>query len=66
MFSSTISSTIAISEVVVRVWRSGCLTLSERQALRTVLLENRMSEEDRAAIDRLLHAVRRGWIEMLD
>ena len=66
MFSSTIPSTIAISEIAVRVWHSGRLTLSERQALKTVLLEHQISEEDRAAIDRLLHAVRRGWIELLD
>ncbi|MBO9999928.1 MAG: hypothetical protein J7641_13180 [Cyanobacteria bacterium SID2] len=66
MFSTTITQTIALSELIARVWHSGCLTVSERQVLKSVLLTSSLSDEDRAAIDRLLHAVRRGWIELPD
>lgn len=51
-----------ISELFFQIWRSGKITRTDRYSLRAALLEDGLSEEDKAAIDRLLHAVRRGWL----
>lgn len=51
-----------VSELFFQIWRSGKITRTDRYSLRAALLEESLSEEDKAAIDRLLHAVRRGWL----
>jgi hypothetical protein len=56
----------AISEIFSRVWEAGELTPYDRYNLRSALLGMRLTEDDRAAIDRMLHAVRRGWLDMSD
>lgn len=66
MFPLTTLATTTFSELTARVWNSGSISHSERRYLRSFLLENPLTDEDRAALDRLLHAVRRGWIEILD
>lgn len=55
-----------IAEVFGQAWNSGRLTFRDRLYLRSAILNSALSEEERAAIDRLLHAVRRGWLQILD
>ncbi|WP_309236430.1 hypothetical protein [Microcoleus sp. FACHB-672] len=55
-----------IADLFGQAWNSGWLTLTARQALRAALLDCSLTEDDQAAIDRLLHAVRRGWLKILD
>lgn len=56
----------AIAELFYHVCQSGKLTRTDRYGLMFALLECGLSEEDRAAIDRLIHATRRGWVTILD
>lgn len=51
-----------ISELFFQIWCSGRITRTDRYGLKSALLEDTLDEEDKAAIDRLLHAVRRGWL----
>ncbi|MDY6805575.1 MAG: hypothetical protein SXA11_17435 [Cyanobacteriota bacterium] len=55
-----------IAELVFQVYHSGFLTTEHRKQLRSLFLDYELSEEDTTAINRLLHAVRRGWLEVVD
>lgn len=66
MLALTDASTSNLSELAAQVWNSGVLSRRERSCLQRLLLETTLTPEDRAAIDRLIHAVRRGWIALLD
>ncbi|HIK12885.1 MAG TPA: hypothetical protein IGS52_21940 [Oscillatoriaceae cyanobacterium M33_DOE_052] len=55
----------SVAEVFGNVWNSGAVTGSDREILRYAFLQERLSEEDYAAVDRLLHAIRRGWLQMV-
>ena len=55
-----------VAEVFGQVWKTGCLTRVEREWLKNALLQTALSAEDTAAIDRLIHAVRRGWLKIVD
>ena len=50
----------------MRVWNTRSVTRSERQTLMDALLDYRIGSEEKAAIDRLLHAIRRGWLQLMD
>jgi hypothetical protein len=62
----TLYSYSLIAEVFGQAWNAGSLTVNEREGLMAALLENSLNSDDCAAINRLLHAVRRGWIKVLD
>ncbi|MGE5657749.1 MAG: hypothetical protein ACM37W_14175 [Actinomycetota bacterium] len=66
MSASPLPPDSIIAELFYQVCQSGNLTRSERYDLMSALLENTLTLEDRAAIDRLLHATRRGWVTILD
>lgn len=51
-----------LAELFSRVWESRCLTMSDRWGLSRALLSCSLDLEDLAAIDRIVHAVRRGWL----
>jgi hypothetical protein len=53
-----------ISELFFQIWCSGRITQDNRFGLKYALLKDTLGEEDKAAIDRLLHAVRRGWLTL--
>lgn len=55
-----------IAELVFQAYHSGLLTRTHRQQLRCAILEETLTEEDQTAINRLLHAVRRGWLKIAD
>ncbi|MCP2727891.1 hypothetical protein [Limnofasciculus baicalensis] len=56
----------AIADLFAQVSRSGKITLADRYGLMAALLEESMSEEERASIDRLLHACCRGRMKVVD
>lgn len=55
-----------IAELVFQAYHSGLLTQTHRHQLRSAILEETLTEEDQTAINRLLHAVRRGWLKVMD
>lgn len=55
-----------IAELFAQVIQKGKITLKERYVLRTALLNNSLCQEEEILINRLLHAVRRGRLQMID
>ncbi len=56
----------AISELFAQVSCSGQLTLADRYGLMAALLEESLTEEERASIDRLLRASYRGRMKVVN
>ena len=56
----------ALSELFVHVSRTGCITLADRYGLMAAVLDESLCEEYRSAIDRLLRAVSRGRIMVVE
>lgn len=56
----------AISDLFVQVSISGKITLADRYGLMAALLEEEISEEERASIDRLFYALCRGRMKIVD
>jgi hypothetical protein len=56
----------AISDIFAHASRSGQITVADRYGLMAALVSDSLSEEDRQAIDRLLHAARRGRLKIVD
>lgn len=63
---SAFNQTISITELFSQVYSVGRITKSDRQYLQYALLEGCLSEEEISLIDRLIYAVRRGWLQMTD
>ncbi len=55
-----------LSEVCFQAWKAGQISSDHRQELRSVLLNDAISEQDYRIIDRLLYAVRRRWLGVED
>lgn len=56
----------ALSELFVQASRTGCLTLADRYGLMAAVLDESLSDENRNAIDRLLRAVCKGRIMVVE
>jgi hypothetical protein len=56
----------AISDLFAHASNSGILTLADRYGLMAAILEESISEEERAAIDRLLRALLRGRMRVVN
>ncbi|MBK4730798.1 hypothetical protein JJD41_13120 [Oxynema sp. CENA135] len=57
---------LTISEIFCEIWRSGEITHLERWGLMSALLKGSLSREEMETINRLIHAVRRGWLRVVD
>jgi hypothetical protein len=55
----------ALSDLFAQVTCSGKITLADRYGLMAAVLEEELSEQERASIDRLLHALRRGRLKVV-
>lgn len=66
MQTQAIFSETAISELFSQVWKVGTITSNEHQNLINAMLANPLSSEEEAALKRLSHAIRRGWLEVID
>jgi len=53
-----------ISDIFADVWVSGAITRRERQELNWALQNGALSMESYLAIDRIVHAVKRGWLTL--
>lgn len=56
----------AISELFAQSSHSGYITLADRYGLMAALLEDSLNDEERRSIDRLLRAVSRGQVRVVD
>jgi hypothetical protein len=59
-----ISSTL--SQLFGKIWQQGSLTTGDLQCIKFTLSSNSLCEQEVCAIDRILYAVRRGWLQMID
>ncbi|MEB3829020.1 hypothetical protein [Phormidium sp. CCY1219] len=66
MQSQALIPQFTLSELFFQVYRSGCLTRNQRQYLKATLLQDALTEEEQSAIDRVIYAVRRGWLKMAE
>jgi hypothetical protein len=56
-----------IAEVFGKAWNEGIVTLSEKESLIDALArKSTLNREEKDAIERLLHAIRRGWIQAIE
>lgn len=62
---ATDSDRLLLSEIFVSVGITSTLTQLQREGLRQLLLENRLSAEESASVDRILRAIRRGKIKVV-
>lgn len=53
-----------IAELFSQVWESRCLSARDCEGLTRTLASGALSGDERAAVDRLMHAVRRGWLQV--
>lgn len=54
----------AVSEIFVQVTQSGELALADRYGIMAAIVNGHLNEEEEAAINRLIHAVRRGRLHL--
>lgn len=54
----------SVDELFAHIWQSGYVNLQARRVLQTMLLEQNYSPDEQATLDRLLYAVRRGWLKI--
>jgi hypothetical protein len=56
----------ALGDLFAEANATGCLTLADRYGLMAAILDDSLTEEERRCIDRLLRAVYRGRIRVVD
>ena len=56
----------AISELFAQASTTGAITKADRYGLMAAILDETLGEEERRAIDRMLHALRRGRLQMVN
>ncbi|MEB3826986.1 hypothetical protein [Phormidium sp. CCY1219] len=57
---------LTVTEIFSHIYSMGTITQRDRQFLQQALLQESLSEEEITMIDRLVYAVRRGWLKMID
>ncbi len=66
MNAKLFNSELTLAEVFFQVYQQGKIDKHHRQYLRATLLNEQISQEEQTAINRLLYAVRRGWLQVAD
>ena len=56
----------AVAEMFAQVSQAGVVTLADRYGLLAAVLDESLSEEERRAIDRVLRAICRGRLKVVD
>ncbi len=64
--SSNILPKFLLSQICFEVWQTGQINKLHRQQIKTALLADSLNVQDYRLINRLLYAVRRGWLELAD
>jgi hypothetical protein len=57
---------LTVTDVFSHIYSVGRITSRDRQFIKVALLEEQLSDEEINLIDRLVYAVRRGWLQMID
>ncbi|GAB4301178.1 MAG: hypothetical protein Fur0025_41260 [Oscillatoriaceae cyanobacterium] len=55
-----------VAEIFCHTWQDGQITRQDRESLMRAFLSESIKDDEYAAIDRMLHAVKRGWLMMVD
>ncbi|MEM6501694.1 MAG: hypothetical protein AAF685_07635 [Cyanobacteria bacterium P01_C01_bin.89] len=53
-----------VASTFSEVWDSGKVTNRNRQEIKSALLCGGLTHDDHMAIDRMVHAVKRGWLSL--
>lgn len=56
----------AIADLFAQVSSTGCITLADRYGLMAALLDDTLEEEEQRCIDRLIRALYRGRVKVVD
>lgn len=56
----------AIADLFAQVSSTGCITLADRYGLMAALLDDSLEEEEQRCIDRLIRALYRGRVKVVD
>lgn len=64
--SNTMFAESKIAELFSQVWVSRQLSQRDCEGLTHSLSSGQLNFEERAAVDRLMHAIRRGWLKVVD
>lgn len=65
-FHTTLPEESTLSELFANVWKEGIMTTTNRQSIKSALLNGSLSETELRIINRMLYAVRRGWLSIAD
>lgn len=57
---------LTVTDIFSHIYSVGLITPRDRQFLKDALLGQTLSDEEITMIDRLVYAVRRGWLKMID
>jgi hypothetical protein len=57
---------VPLEELFGQIMFSSVVTRSDRQNLRSAILGDSLTEDEKAIINRLLYNVRRGWVKLVD
>ncbi len=66
MKAKSFNSELTLAEVFFQIYQQGKIDRNHRQHLKATLLNEHISEEEQTAINRLLYAVRRGWLQVAE
>jgi hypothetical protein len=57
---------VSLEDLYAQIWKTGYLTQSQQQQLKSMrYLDDCMTSGERETIDRLMHAIRRGWLKVI-
>ena len=56
----------SIAEILAEVSESKCLTEADRYGLMAAIFDENLTDDERRAVNRILHSVARGRIKVLD
>lgn len=57
---------LVVEDLLARIWNAGYITDCQRQTLVSVLVDRVLCDDERETIERLFHAIRRGWLKVID
>lgn len=67
MRTQTFIPEYAISEVYLNIWKSGTIDQTQLQQIQYAINSQTLrSSDDQKILSRLLYAVRRGWLSVMD
>ena len=55
-----------LPEMLAQVTETGCITVADRYGLMAAVLDESLGDEHRSCIDRMLHALHRGRLKVVD